>query len=87
MNIILAGGGTGGHVYPALAIAEALRRRDPAARVLFVGSRAGMEAALVPPAGIPFVGLSVSPPAAGRHCACCAPWREWARASARRRLC
>ena len=62
MNIILAGGGTGGHVYPALAIAEALRRRDPAARVLFVGSRAGMEAALVPPAGIPFVGLSVSPP-------------------------
>ncbi len=62
MNIILAGGGTGGHVYPALAIAEALRRRDPTARVLFVGSRAGMEAALVPSAGIPFVGLPVSPP-------------------------
>jgi UDP-N-acetylglucosamine--N-acetylmuramyl-(pentapeptide) pyrophosphoryl-undecaprenol N-acetylglucosamine transferase len=62
VNIILAGGGTGGHVYPALAIAEALRRRDPAARALFVGSRAGMEATLVPSAGIPFVGLPVCPP-------------------------
>ncbi len=62
MNILLAGGGTGGHVYPALAIVEALHRRDPAARVLFVGSRAGMEASLVPAAGVPFVGLAVRPP-------------------------
>lgn len=62
MNILLAGGGTGGHVYPGLAIAEALRRRDPSARVLFVGSRAGMEASLVPAAGVPFVGLAVRAP-------------------------
>jgi UDP-N-acetylglucosamine--N-acetylmuramyl-(pentapeptide) pyrophosphoryl-undecaprenol N-acetylglucosamine transferase len=62
MNILLAGGGTGGHVYPALAVAEALRRHDPAARVLFVGSRGGMEASLVPAAGIPFVGLAVRAP-------------------------
>jgi len=62
MNMLLAGGGTGGHVYPAIALAEELRRRDPASRILFVGSRAGMEAALVPAAGITFVGLSVRPP-------------------------
>jgi UDP-N-acetylglucosamine--N-acetylmuramyl-(pentapeptide) pyrophosphoryl-undecaprenol N-acetylglucosamine transferase len=65
MNVLLAGGGTGGHVYPALALAEALRRRDPAARVLFVGSSAGMEARLVPAAGIPFSGLAVRPPRSG----------------------
>lgn len=62
MNILLAGGGTGGHVYPGLAVAEAVRRHDPTARVLFVGSRVGMEASLVPAAGVPFVGLPVHPP-------------------------
>ncbi|HYM70729.1 MAG TPA: UDP-N-acetylglucosamine--N-acetylmuramyl-(pentapeptide) pyrophosphoryl-undecaprenol N-acetylglucosamine transferase, partial [bacterium] len=62
MNLLLTGGGTGGHVYPALALAEALRRRDPSARVAFAGSRAGMEATLVPASGVPFVGLRVRPP-------------------------
>lgn len=62
MNILLTGGGTGGHVYPALALAEAARRQDPAVRLLFVGSSAGMEAALVPAARIPFAGLMVRPP-------------------------
>jgi UDP-N-acetylglucosamine--N-acetylmuramyl-(pentapeptide) pyrophosphoryl-undecaprenol N-acetylglucosamine transferase len=62
MTLMLAGGGTGGHVYPALALADALRRRDPGARVLFVGSASGMEASLVPRAGVPFAGLVVRPP-------------------------
>ncbi len=62
MNLLLTGGGTGGHVYPALALAEAARRQDPATRLLFVGSSAGMEAALVPAAGVPFTGLAVRPP-------------------------
>lgn len=62
MNLLLAGGGTGGHVYPALALAGALRRRDPGARLLFAGSASGMEAALVPAAGVSFVGLTVRPP-------------------------
>ncbi|HXX39638.1 MAG TPA: undecaprenyldiphospho-muramoylpentapeptide beta-N-acetylglucosaminyltransferase [bacterium] len=62
MNLLLTGGGTGGHVYPALALAEAIRRRDPRAHVTFAGSHAGMEASLVPAAGVPFVGLSVRPP-------------------------
>jgi UDP-N-acetylglucosamine--N-acetylmuramyl-(pentapeptide) pyrophosphoryl-undecaprenol N-acetylglucosamine transferase len=62
MTLMLAGGGTGGHVYPALAVAGALRRRDPDARVLFVGSAFGMEASLVPRSGVPFAGLVVRPP-------------------------
>ncbi len=44
MRILLAGGGTGGHVYPALAIAEGLRRAYPTARFLYVGTRQGVEA-------------------------------------------
>jgi UDP-N-acetylglucosamine--N-acetylmuramyl-(pentapeptide) pyrophosphoryl-undecaprenol N-acetylglucosamine transferase len=66
MNVLLTGGGTGGHVYPALAVAEALRDRAPGSRVLFVGSRSGMEASLVPASGIPFAGLRVQPPRSQR---------------------
>jgi UDP-N-acetylglucosamine--N-acetylmuramyl-(pentapeptide) pyrophosphoryl-undecaprenol N-acetylglucosamine transferase len=62
MNLLFTGGGTGGHVYPAIALAECLRRRDPGARVLFVGGAAGMEARLVPQSGMPFTGLVVRPP-------------------------
>ncbi len=62
MNLLFGGGGTGGHVYPALAIAECLKRRDPESRVLFAGSATGMEARLVPESGMPFVGLVVRAP-------------------------
>jgi len=47
MKILIAGGGTGGHLFPALAVAEALRERDPANRVVFVGSRRGLESRFV----------------------------------------
>jgi UDP-N-acetylglucosamine--N-acetylmuramyl-(pentapeptide) pyrophosphoryl-undecaprenol N-acetylglucosamine transferase len=50
-RIVFAGGGTGGHVYPALAIAEELRRRHPAASIVFVGTRRGLERRLVPASG------------------------------------
>jgi len=52
--VLLVGGGTGGHVSPLLAIAEALREIDPEVGFLFLGGRRGREAQLVPAAGIPF---------------------------------
>lgn len=58
MNIVVAGGGTAGHVYPALAMADALRERHGAI-VTFLGSSDGPESALVPAAGYPFTALCV----------------------------
>ena len=52
-SIILAGGGTGGHIYPAMAVAGDLRNRRPDLPLLFVGTRTGLEARLVPAAGFP----------------------------------
>ena len=58
-NIILTTGGTGGHIFPALAVAEELRRRNPSVNLLFVGSLYGPEERLTRQAGVPFVGLPV----------------------------
>jgi UDP-N-acetylglucosamine--N-acetylmuramyl-(pentapeptide) pyrophosphoryl-undecaprenol N-acetylglucosamine transferase len=55
----VAGGGTGGHVIPALVLAREFQRRDPERKVLFVGTRRGLEAPLVPPAGFPLEFLEV----------------------------
>jgi len=49
--VVVTGGGTGGHLYPALAIADALRARRPDARVLFVGAERGLEARVLPQRG------------------------------------
>ncbi|HSH74780.1 MAG TPA: undecaprenyldiphospho-muramoylpentapeptide beta-N-acetylglucosaminyltransferase [Longimicrobiales bacterium] len=49
--VVLAGGGTGGHLYPALAIADALRERRPDAHVVFVGAQRGLEARVLPARG------------------------------------
>ena len=54
MNVIIAAGGTGGHINPALAAAQELMRRDPATRITFVGSADKMEARIVPAAGFDF---------------------------------
>lgn len=51
MRIIITGGGTGGHIYPALALARYLRDRDRRAELLFVGSAEGLEQKIVPAAG------------------------------------
>ena len=59
LHLLLAGGGSGGHVFPALAVAAAAQRRG--ARVSFVGSPHGFEARLVPERGIPFHALPARP--------------------------
>ncbi len=51
MRVLMTGGGTGGHVYPALAIASVIRRNDPDAEIAFVGTPGGMENKLVGAAG------------------------------------
>ncbi len=53
MRILLTGGGTGGHIYPALTVAEEIRRLDPTTEFLYVGTAHGLEADLVPRAGFP----------------------------------
>lgn len=59
MKMIISGGGTGGHIFPAIAIAEAVRRQRPAAEVLFVGAEGKMEMEKVPAAGYKIIGLPV----------------------------
>lgn len=59
-RIALTGGGTGGHLYPGLAIAEALRQRDDIQGLLYFGDARRIDAEKVPAMGLPFVGLTVS---------------------------
>jgi UDP-N-acetylglucosamine--N-acetylmuramyl-(pentapeptide) pyrophosphoryl-undecaprenol N-acetylglucosamine transferase len=60
MKVIISGGGTGGHVYPAIAIADALKKRDKLIDILFVGARDRLEMEKVPAAGYPIRGLWIS---------------------------
>ena len=60
MKILISGGGTGGHVYPAIAIADALKRIDPSIDILFVGAKGKIEMEKVPKAGFPIAGLWIS---------------------------
>jgi len=59
-RIIISGGGTGGHIFPAISIANALRRIDPETEILFVGAEGRMEMEKVPAAGYKIVGLPVA---------------------------
>ncbi len=51
MNVIIAGGGTGGHLFPGIAVAREIQRRQPASRILFVGAEQGIETRIVPKEG------------------------------------
>jgi UDP-N-acetylglucosamine--N-acetylmuramyl-(pentapeptide) pyrophosphoryl-undecaprenol N-acetylglucosamine transferase len=59
-HIIISGGGTGGHIFPALAIAHALKRKIPGAQILFIGAKGRMEMEKVPESGFPIKGLWIS---------------------------
>ncbi|MBR4829577.1 MAG: undecaprenyldiphospho-muramoylpentapeptide beta-N-acetylglucosaminyltransferase [Muribaculaceae bacterium] len=60
LKVLVSGGGTGGHIFPALSIANEVRRRYPDARILFVGAEGRMEMEKVPAAGYNIIGLPVS---------------------------
>lgn len=59
-RIIISGGGTGGHIFPAISIANALREQEPECQILFVGATGRMEMEKVPQAGYEIVGLPVA---------------------------
>jgi UDP-N-acetylglucosamine--N-acetylmuramyl-(pentapeptide) pyrophosphoryl-undecaprenol N-acetylglucosamine transferase len=59
-RLIISGGGTGGHIFPAVAIANAFRERHPDAHILFVGALGRMEMTRVPEAGYPIIGLWIA---------------------------
>lgn len=58
-KVIISGGGTGGHIFPAIAIADELKRRNPAIDILFVGAEGKMEMEKVPQAGYKIIGLTI----------------------------
>ncbi len=59
MKIIVSGGGTGGHIYPALTLINAIKSKRPEADFLYVGTEKGLEADIVPKAGINFTALDL----------------------------
>ncbi|HEV2132472.1 MAG TPA: undecaprenyldiphospho-muramoylpentapeptide beta-N-acetylglucosaminyltransferase [Longimicrobiaceae bacterium] len=69
--MLFAGGGTGGHLYPALALAEAFQRLDPATKVFFVGARRGVESRVLPERGVPHLLLPFEPIRRAQ------PWQNW----------
>ena len=60
MKVIISGGGTGGHIFPAIAIANAVKDRYPEAQILFVGAQGRMEMEKVPAAGYTIKGLPIA---------------------------
>jgi len=60
MKVLFAGGGTAGHINPALAIAGYIREKEPNAKLLYIGNKGGMEERLVPAAGFAFKTITIS---------------------------
>ena len=60
LRVIISGGGTGGHIFPAVSIANAIREKRPDAKILFVGAEGRMEMQRVPAAGYEIKGLPIA---------------------------
>ena len=60
MKVIMTGGGTGGHIYPAIAIADKIKERYPESQILFVGTKHGLEKKIVPENGYPIEFVTVA---------------------------
>ena len=58
-KILISGGGTGGHVFPAIAIANAIKEMEPNAEILFIGALGKIEMDKVPAAGYKIIGLDI----------------------------
>ncbi|HLM69492.1 MAG TPA: UDP-N-acetylglucosamine--N-acetylmuramyl-(pentapeptide) pyrophosphoryl-undecaprenol N-acetylglucosamine transferase [Longimicrobium sp.] len=71
IRVLFAGGGTGGHLYPALALGDAFKRLDPAAEVFFIGAKRGVEARVLPEKGVPHQLLPLEPIRRAK------PWQNW----------
>ena len=61
LRVLIAGGKTGGHLFPAVAIAEELERRVPDVDILFVGTKGGLEERVLPELGYPVAFIAVRP--------------------------
>lgn len=59
MKVIISGGGTGGHIYPALAIADTIKSKNPDAEILFIGTKDGLESDIIPKYGYPIEFITV----------------------------
>lgn len=59
MRVIVAAGGTGGHIYPALAIINRIKEEDKNSEILYIGTTDRMEKDIVPARGINFVGIEI----------------------------
>src|SRR5690554_3757354 len=60
LKVVVSGGGTGGHIFPAISIANEIRKRWPESEILFVGAEDRMEMERVPAAGYKIIGLPVA---------------------------
>ncbi|WP_020615581.1 undecaprenyldiphospho-muramoylpentapeptide beta-N-acetylglucosaminyltransferase [Paenibacillus daejeonensis] len=60
MRIVLTGGGTGGHIYPALAIGRQVQQSDQGSALLYIGTERGLESRIVPEAGLPFEAIDIT---------------------------
>ena len=61
VTVVIAGGGTGGHVFPMIAVGDAVRAVDPSARVVYVGTARGIEARVIPQRGEALELLDIRP--------------------------
>ncbi|MEY3200154.1 MAG: undecaprenyldiphospho-muramoylpentapeptide beta-N-acetylglucosaminyltransferase, partial [Bacteroidota bacterium] len=59
-RVVISGGGTGGHIFPAIAIADAIKKRNPNAEIVFVGAIGKMEMEKVPAAGYTIYALPIA---------------------------
>lgn len=59
MKVVVAAGGTGGHLYPALALVEYIKKQEPDSQFLFIGTKDRLESQVVPQLGYDYVGLNV----------------------------